>query len=99
MPRLLVDPTGKARLRVALRCAAVVLTPLSTRSQEELDEETWDRVLAINTKGVYLCTQAVVRRMLRDKKAGVVINVASEAGMQGSSGQARVFHRMCASHC
>jgi hypothetical protein len=27
--------------------------------------------------------------MLRDKKAGVVINVASEAGMQGSSGQAR----------
>jgi len=46
-------------------------------------------VLAINTKGVFLCTQAVVRRMLRDKKAGVVINVASEAGMQGSSGQAR----------
>lgn len=57
--------------------------------QEELDEATWDRVLAINTKGVFLCTQAVVRRMLRDKKAGVVINVASEAGMQGSSGQAR----------
>ena len=59
------------------------------RLQEELDEATWDRMFAINTKGVFLCTQAVVRRMLRDKKAGVVINVASEAGMQGSSGQAR----------
>jgi len=59
------------------------------RPQEEMDDETWDRVLAINTKGVFLCTQIVVRRMLRDKTPGVIINVASEAGVQGSSGQAR----------
>jgi sorbitol-6-phosphate 2-dehydrogenase len=63
--------------------------------QEELDDDTWDRVLAINTKGVYLCTQIVVRRMLRDKTPGTVINVISEAGMQGSSGQARA-HRIAA---
>ena len=57
-------------------------------------------MLAINTKGVFLCTQAVVRRMLRDKKAGVVINVASEAGMQGSSGLARELKpRRAASEC
>jgi len=45
-------------------------------------------MLAVNTKGVFLCTQAVVRRMLRDSAPGVIVNVASEAGQQGSSGQA-----------
>jgi NAD(P)-dependent dehydrogenase (short-subunit alcohol dehydrogenase family) len=86
VPRLLVDPAGKVRRMMALsrRCCADVFRP-----QEEMDDETWDRVLAINTKGVFLCTQIVVRRMLRDKTPGVVINVASEAGVQGSSGQAR----------
>lgn len=45
-------------------------------------------MLAVNTKGVFLCTQAVVRRMLRDSAPGVIVNVASEVGQQGSSGQA-----------
>lgn len=47
----------------------------------------WDRVQAVNGKGVFLCTQAVVRRMLKAGTKGVIVNVASEAGMAGSSGQ------------
>ena len=83
-------PAGRPRRRGASlagpACRRAVLT-VTSAAQEELDDETWDRVLAINTKGVFLCSQIVVRRMLRDKTAGAVINIASEAGQQGSVGQ------------
>jgi sorbitol-6-phosphate 2-dehydrogenase len=55
--------------------------------KEELREEVWDRVVSINQKGVFLCTQAAAREMIRSGKGGVIINMASEAGMEGSEGQ------------
>ena len=55
--------------------------------KEELTEEIWDRIVAVNQKGVFLCTQAAAREMIKSGKGGVVINMASEAGMEGSEGQ------------
>lgn len=55
--------------------------------KEELTEEIWDKVVAINQKGSFLCAQAVVRELLKNENGGVVINMASEAGMEGSEGQ------------
>ncbi len=55
--------------------------------KEELTEEIWDKVVSINHKGVFLCTQAVARIMIASGKGGVIINVASESGLEGSEGQ------------
>lgn len=55
--------------------------------KEELTEEIWDKVVSINQKGVFLCAQAVARGMMKSDSGGVIINMASESGMEGSEGQ------------
>ena len=43
----------------------------------ELDEATWERVLAVNLKGVFLCGQAAARAMVAAAAPGAIVNVAS----------------------
>jgi len=43
----------------------------------ELDEPTWDRVFAVNVKGVYLCAQAAARQILKQGSGGRIINLSS----------------------
>ena len=47
----------------------------------------WDQVLTTNLKGAFLCTQAVVRYMIK-QRWGRIINIASVVGLIGNSGQA-----------
>ncbi|MFC1848449.1 3-oxoacyl-[acyl-carrier-protein] reductase [Chloroflexota bacterium] len=47
----------------------------------------WDDVLTTNLKGAFLCTQAVIRHMLR-QRWGRIINIASIVGLIGNAGQA-----------
>ena len=47
----------------------------------EAEESAWDKVIDINLKGPYLCSQAVGRLMVERKK-GVIINIASTAGLR-----------------
>ena len=49
----------------------------------ELPETEWDRVLAINLKGVFLCTQAVARVMVDSGRGGKIINISSTAAKRG----------------
>ncbi len=49
---------------------------------EELSENDWDRVMAVNTKGVFLCCQAAALRM-RPRRVGRIINTASGQARQG----------------
>ncbi|HEV7585133.1 MAG TPA: glucose 1-dehydrogenase [Solirubrobacteraceae bacterium] len=51
------------------------------------DEELWDFVLGVNLRGVLAVTHAVLPRM-QDRRAGCIVNVASEAGRVGSPGSA-----------
>lgn len=51
-----------------------------------MKEEDWDLVLAINLKGVFNCTQAVIRSMIKNK-SGKIVNVASVVGAMGNAGQ------------
>jgi NAD(P)-dependent dehydrogenase (short-subunit alcohol dehydrogenase family) len=43
----------------------------------ELDEATWDRVLAVNLRGVFLCGQAAAKAMVAGGHPGAIVNVAS----------------------
>jgi 3-oxoacyl-[acyl-carrier protein] reductase len=53
---------------------------------EAMEEETWDRIFAINVKGSFFCSRAVAPLMKRQGN-GRIINIASVAGLtgQGSS--------------
>ena len=55
--------------------------------KEELTEEIWDKVVLVNQKGFFLCAQAAARVMINSGKGGVIINMASESGTEGSEGQ------------
>ena len=72
-------------------------------SLEETTEETWDRIMAVNAKGVFLGTQAVVPHM-RNAGGGSIINISSISGMisvgypayNASKGAIRVFTKSTA---
>jgi len=49
---------------------------------EEITEEQWDRLLAVNLKGTFLCCQGVIPSMVR-QGGGRIINIASSAGKIG----------------
>jgi NAD(P)-dependent dehydrogenase (short-subunit alcohol dehydrogenase family) len=51
----------------------------------EYDEEVWDRVVAINLKGVWLCMKAEIPQMLK-QGGGAIVNTASVAGHIGTAG-------------
>ena len=55
--------------------------------KEELTEEIFDRTVSINQKGAFLCAQASARAMIGAKTGGVIVNMASESGLEGSEGQ------------
>ena len=52
-----------------------------------MSEEDWDKVLDVNLKGVFLCTKAVLRPMIKQHQ-GRIISIASIVGLAGNPGQA-----------
>lgn len=52
-----------------------------------MKEEDWDAVLETNLKGVFLCTKAVTKSMMK-QRSGKIINIASISGQMGNAGQA-----------
>jgi NAD(P)-dependent dehydrogenase (short-subunit alcohol dehydrogenase family) len=58
----------------------VKLTPF-----EELDPAQWDRIFAVNVKGVWQCCKAVMPAM-RKQKAGAIVNIASVVALAGQPG-------------
>jgi meso-butanediol dehydrogenase/(S,S)-butanediol dehydrogenase/diacetyl reductase len=65
---------------------------ITMRRVVELDEDEWDSVMDVNAKGVFLCTRAILPHML-DRKSGVIVNIASQAGKRGY----KLFAHYCAS--
>jgi len=49
--------------------------------------EDWQAVIDLNLTGVFLCTRAVAKTMLK-QRSGRIINIASVAGQMGNPGQA-----------
>lgn len=76
-----IDRFGK--LDVLVNNAGITRDNLLMR----MKEDEWDDVININLKGVFLCTKAVTRQMMKQRN-GRIINVASIVGVSGNPGQA-----------
>jgi len=81
----LVDETAKAfdGLHILVNNAGVTKDDLVLR----MSEEEWDRVLAVDLRGAFLCTKAALRPMIR-QRWGRIISISSVAGVVGNAGQA-----------
>jgi 3-oxoacyl-[acyl-carrier protein] reductase len=51
-----------------------------------MDEADWDAVLNVNLKGVFNCSKAVVRPMMK-QRYGRIVNISSVSGQAGQAGQ------------
>jgi NAD(P)-dependent dehydrogenase (short-subunit alcohol dehydrogenase family) len=54
-----------------------------SRLVKDIPEDSWDQVMAINLKGVFLCCQAVIPIMI-EKRRGKIVNIASLAARRMS---------------
>jgi len=52
-----------------------------------MKEDDWDRVLAVNLKGSFLCGQQAAKQMMKQRQ-GAIVNIASIVGVMGNAGQA-----------
>ena len=52
-----------------------------------MKEDDWDRVLAVNLKGSFLCGQQAAKHMMKQRQ-GAIVNIASIVGVMGNAGQA-----------
>ncbi len=64
----------------------LLVDPKAPEGEFELDEKVWDTVMNVNLKGVFFCAQKAAREMLK-AGGGVIINMSSESGLEGSEGQ------------
>jgi len=59
---------------------------------EKLSIDQWNQVLNVHLTGAFLCSQAVCKHMIERAKAGdanpgAIVNISSDAGVQGTIGQ------------
>lgn len=52
----------------------------------ELAPADFDRVIAVNLRGTFLCSQVVARRMVERNKGGAIVNIASTRAVMSESG-------------
>ncbi len=76
---ILVNNAGLNRPRLLVDVAG-------KKPQYELGVDDFNLMFDVNVKGVFLCAQAAARQMIRQGK-GVIINMSSESGKEGSQGQ------------
>lgn len=81
MIKEVVDTYGK--LDILVNNAGITRDNLLMR----MKENDFDEVINTNLKGVFLCTKAVARQMMK-QKSGRIVNIASIVGVSGNPGQA-----------
>jgi NAD(P)-dependent dehydrogenase (short-subunit alcohol dehydrogenase family) len=74
--QLAMDAYG--RVDILVNCAGIVLV----RPFVDMDAETWDRVIAVNLRGTFLCCRQAFRVMMA-QQSGVIINLSSLSGVRG----------------
>ena len=66
------------RLDVLINNAATV----ADNSILEMTEAEWDRVLDVNLKGAFLCSQLAARQMLKQDSGGIILNIGAPTGIR-----------------
>jgi 2-hydroxycyclohexanecarboxyl-CoA dehydrogenase len=79
-----VSATHASLGRVAILVNNAALSPFCRF--EDLSEEIWDDLMAINLKGPFLCCQAIIPDML-EAKWGRIVNISSSSAQTGSAQQ------------
>lgn len=75
------------RIDVLVNNAAIFATiPMNRGGIETIDPAEWDRLMAVNLKGLFFCSRAVLPTM-RAQKSGKIINIASGTVFYGSAGR------------
>ena len=69
------------RLDIAFNNAGI---ELEHRPTAECDEDTFDRIVAVNLKGVWLCMKHELAQMMKQGGGGAIVNTASVAGLIGA---------------
>ena len=86
------SPSVRAMVEAAIACCGRVNGLVNNAGWDKVEpfiqstEETWDKVLAVNLRGQILCARAVLDDMMR-RGGGRIVNIASDAGRVGSSGE------------
>ena len=52
-----------------------------------MSKDSWDKVLATDLTGVFLCAQEAAKTMIKKKVAGRIVNITSVVGLMGNAGQ------------
>src|SRR5918994_1930415 len=75
------------RIDVLINNAAIFATiPMNRGRIETITPEEWDKLMAVNLKGLFFCCRAVLPTM-RAQKSGKIINIASGTVFNGSPGR------------
>lgn len=75
------------RIDILVNNAAIFATiPMNRGGIETIDPKEWDRLMAVNLKGLFFCARAVLPAM-RTQKSGKIINISSSTVFSGSAGR------------
>jgi len=66
------------RVDILVNCAGIV----ASQPFLEMDASTWDRVIAVNLRGTFLCCHKAFRIMAA-QHSGVIVNLSSLSGIKG----------------
>ncbi|MCK9363616.1 MAG: glucose 1-dehydrogenase [Syntrophales bacterium] len=81
LARAAIDEFGQVDILVNNAGISPFVVPI-----EDLGENGWDKILNINLKGVFLCSQEIGRDMIK-RHSGKIINMTSIGGVVGFPGQ------------
>ena len=85
MARAVLERFG--RIDVLVNNAAIFATiPMNRGGIESIDPAEWDRMMAVNVKGLFFCSRAVLPTM-RAQRSGKIINISSGTVLSGSAGR------------
>jgi 3-oxoacyl-[acyl-carrier protein] reductase len=85
MAKAILDEYG--RIDILVNNAAIFATiPMNRGGIESIDPGEWDRMMAVNLKGLFFCCRAVLPGM-RQQKSGKIVNISSGTWLSGSPGR------------
>lgn len=83
--RGMVEETVERFGRLDFACNIAGIHNPTPETLTDADEQMWDRIIAVNLKGIFLCMKHEVRQMVKQER-GVIVNMASLAGILAESG-------------